>query len=103
MIDAQTLSCMIEATNWYLHKRTTTHADLNDLKAYVLLTAVKNLRKDVVARLMQQMTVEGGRPGDSAKEGALSVALSLASLCLKPPLENKEKEEETDDNRGNGL
>lgn len=94
---------MIEATNWYLHERTATHADLDDLKAYVLLTAVKNQRKDVVVRLLQQTTMKTDRLDRNRKGGAPSVALSLASLCLKSPPENQGEGTEPDDNRENGL
>lgn len=94
---------MIEAINWYLHKRTATHADLDDLKAYVLLTAVKNQRKDVVVRLLQQTTMKRDRLDRNRKGGAPSVALSLASLCLKSPPENQGEGTEPDDNRENGL
>lgn len=72
----------------------------------MLLTAVKNLRKDVVARLLLLKNVEGDDLGDSPKRGVTSVALSFASLCLKPSSEKQKKgktDDDNDDYREKGL
>ncbi len=94
---------MIETTNWYLHMRTTTHADLDDLKAYVLLTAVKDHREDVVARLLPQATVKGDELGDIAKRGAPSVGFSLASSFLQSLLQVDEEGEQRHNDRRYSL
>lgn len=86
MIDSQTLGSIIEAINWYAHKRVATQTDLGDLKAFVLLTAVKNLHNDAVEWLLQGATWKDDRPRDRLEGGAPSVAVTMASLYLKQAL-----------------
>lgn len=76
---------MLEATNNYLHKRrsTASHADLDNLKALILLTAVKNLCDDAVERLLPLMISKEDFPGQAPQGGLPFVALSLASLHIK--------------------
>ncbi|KAI4169449.1 MAG: hypothetical protein LQ346_008964 [Caloplaca aetnensis] len=61
--------------------------------------AVKNQRKDVVARLLPQTNVKGDGLGDISIEDAPSVARSLAYLCLQSPQQIGKDEEEHDIDR----
>ena len=79
--DAQHLGCLTEATNFYYFGREADHASLEDLEAYVLITAVKNQKKDVIGRLLQRI---------SPKENALeSESLVVASMLASQRLANQ--------------
>lgn len=70
-----------------MNKRTAAHADLDDLKAFVLLTAVKNnLPDDPVARLLHLTRWKNYRLSDGLKGGAPCLAVTMASLHLKHEL-----------------
>ena len=79
----------MEATNWYFHKRKVSEVDLDDLKAFILFTAVKNLRKDVVAKLVQRTKVKRNTVSEDPERSAPFVAFSLASLHLKDDLNQR--------------
>ena len=76
--DAEHLGCLTEATNFYYFDRKADHTSLEDLKAYVLITAVKNEKKDVIARLLQRIPPKE----DALESESLVVASMLASQRL---------------------
>ena len=77
--DAQFFGCLIEATNFYYFGRRAKHTSLEDLKAYVLITAVKNRAEDAVARLLQRGSVKEDALDSESGEGPVIVASMLAS------------------------
>ena len=77
--DAQFLSCLIEATNFYYFGRNAKHANLEELKAYVLITAVKNRSEDAVARLLQRTSLKGDSQDSESDGGPAIIASTLAS------------------------
>ncbi len=77
--DAQFLGCLIEATNFYYFGRRAKHASLEELKAYMLITAVKNRAEDAIARLLQRRFVKEDALDSESDEGPVSVASILAS------------------------
>lgn len=77
--DAHLLGCLIEATNFYYLGRSAKHASLEDLKAYVLFTAVKNQREDAVARLLQKTSLKEDTLDSQSDGGPVVVASVLAS------------------------
>lgn len=77
--DAQFLGCLIEATNFYHFDRKANHASLEDLKAYVLITAVKNQIKDAVTRLLQRTSFREEILDSESDGGPIMVASRLAS------------------------
>lgn len=77
--DAQFLVCLIEATNFYYFGRKAKHASLEELKAYVLITAVKNRKEDAVARLLQRMPLKDDILDSESDGGPVIVASKLAS------------------------
>ena len=79
----------MEATNWYFHKRIASQVDLDDLKAFVLLTAVKNSHGDVVARLVQRTAFKRDMLSENPERGAPFLALTLASRHLKGDLNQR--------------
>ena len=79
--DARHFGCLVEATNFYCCGRKADHASLEDLKAYVLITAVKNRKKDVIEQLLQRI---------SPKDGALqNESFVVASMLAKQRLANQ--------------
>ena len=84
--DAQFLSCLIEATNFYYFDRRAEHSSLADLKAYVLITAVKNQRKDVIEQLSQRPSPNEDLPESESEGGPAAVASMLASqqIAIQP-------------------
>ena len=76
--DARHLGCLIEATNFYCCGRKADHASLENLKAYVLIMAVKNEKKDVVEQLLQRISPKD----DAVKSESFVVASMLASQRL---------------------
>ena len=77
--DAHFLGCLIEATNFYYFGRRAKHTSLEDLKAYVLTTAIKNERKDAVARLLQGTSLKENDPESESYGGPVVMASTLAS------------------------
>lgn len=86
--DAQHLGCLVEATNFYYFGRKAKHASLEDLKAYVLIIAVKNQRTDVIQRLVQRTAPSKNAPESESDGGSVVVASVLASQ----PIANQPKE-----------
>ena len=84
--DVQFLSCLIEATNFYYFDRRAEHSSLADLKAYVLITAVKNHRKDVIEQLSQRPSPNEDLPENESEGGPAAVASMLASqqIAIQP-------------------
>ena len=84
--EAQVLCNMIEATTFYLLGRQADHASLEDLKAYMLLTAVKNREGQAAAQIRQEIfkidnTVENEKKGSLAR-----LAVSMTSQWMKGQL-----------------
>ena len=77
--DAQFLGSLIEATKFYYLGRNAKHTSLEDLKAYMLLTAVKNRKEDAVARLLQRAFTRGDTPDSGSDGGPVVIASLLAS------------------------
>lgn len=77
--DAQFLGCLSEATNFYYFGRRAKHESLEDLKAFVLITAVKNQREDAVARLLQRTSIKEDTLASESEGGPIIVASMLAS------------------------
>ena len=81
--EAQVLCNMIEATTFYMTERQVDHASLEDLKAYILLTAVKNREEQAAAHMRQEICktdniVESDRKGSLAQ-----LAVSITSQWIK--------------------
>ena len=77
--DANLLGCLIEATNFYYFGRRAKHGSLEDLKAYVLITVIKNKREDAVARLLQANSLKEDDPESESYGGPVVMASTLAS------------------------
>ena len=74
--DAQHLGCLTEATNFYYFGRKANRTSLKDLKAYVLITAVKNQKKDVIEQLLQRINPEM-EPLESDADGSPVIVASI--------------------------
>lgn len=74
--DAQFLGCLIEAANFCYFGRRANHVSLDELKAFVLITAVKNQREDAVARLLQRTSIKEDTLASESEGGAI-----LLHLC----------------------
>ena len=72
-----------------MNKCTAARTSLDDLKAFVLLTAVKNLHDDFVERLLHKTSWKECRPIDGLEGGAPCVAVSMASQHLKRELNHQ--------------
>ena len=77
--DAHHLGCLIEATNFYYFSQEANPTSLEDLKAYVLLTAVKNQKKDVIEQLLQRTSPKNNALGSESDGSPVVVASMLAS------------------------
>lgn len=84
--DAQFLGCLIEATNFYYFGRKAKHASLEDLKAYVLITAIKNQREDAVTRLLQRTSFKEEILDSESDGGPVMIASTLASQQISHQL-----------------
>lgn len=80
--DAHFLHCLIEATNFYYFGRRAKHTSLENLKAYILIIAVKNQREDVVARLSQSISLDEDTIERESDGGPVVIASMLASQQL---------------------
>ena len=76
--DARHFGCLVKATNFYCCGRKADHASLEDLKAYVLITAVKNQKKDVIEQLLRRILPEDG----ALQSESFVVVFMLASQRL---------------------
>ena len=82
-LEAQVLYTMIETTNFYVLGRQAAHASLEDLRAYILLSAVKNQQEQAVVQILQGIrktnnTVESFQKGHLAR-----LAVSMASEWIE--------------------
>ena len=77
--DADFLGCLIEGTNFYYFGRKNLYTSLEDLKAYMLLTAVKNRTEGAVARLLQTASREEDTLDSDCDGGPVIIASMLAS------------------------
>ena len=55
--DAKLLYCVLEAAEFYYHERSRRHYNLNALKAYIVLAAIKNQHQDLVAGLIANTSI----------------------------------------------
>ena len=77
--DTHLLGCLIEATNFYYFGRKAKNTSLEDLKAYVLITAVKNREEDAIVRLLQRTSFKDDVLESGHEDGVAAVASALAS------------------------
>ena len=87
------VECLTRGTNEYMHCRTAESSSLADLRAFVLLTAVKNQERDIVARLLQLTTLTNNVLKAKHEQCALTMAHSLASQQTKQILDERVLEE----------
>ena len=86
--DAQHLGCLIEATNFYYFGRKANHTSLENLKAYVLITAIKNQKKDVIEQLLQRISPKIDALRSESDGSPVVVASMLASQLIANQLIN---------------
>ena len=92
--DVQHFGCLIEATNFYYFGRKANRTSLEDLKAYVLITAIKNQKKDVIEQLLQRISTEKDALESDFDGSPVIVASMLASQRIADQL-IKSSESET--------
>ena len=80
--EAQVLSTMIEATTFYVLDRRVDHASLEDLKAYMLLTAVENKYERAVVQMLQEFHETDNSVESNPKESLAQLAVSIASQWI---------------------
>ena len=81
--EAKVLRTMIEATEFYLSGRRADHGSLEDLKAYMLLTAVKNQEELAVAKIRQQISATDDFAERNQKGSLALLAVSMALQWIK--------------------
>ena len=81
--DVQVLRTMIEATTFYVLGRQVDHVSLEDLKAYMLLTAVKNQHEHAVVQIRQESPERKNMAKSNEKESLARLADSMASQWLE--------------------
>ena len=84
--DAQHLGGLIHATNFYYFGRKAKNTSLEDLEAYVLITAVKDQKKDVIEQLLQKISPETDALGSESDRSPAIVASMLASQRIRNQL-----------------
>ena len=91
--DVEVLCTMIEATTFYVLGRQVDHVSLEDLKAYMLLTAVKNQHEYAVVQIRQE-SPEINNIVKSDQKGSLArLAVSMASQWLEGWLFQTDKDD----------
>lgn len=81
--EAQVLCNMIEAATFYILGRQVEHASLEDLKAYMLLTAIKNREEQTAAQIRQEI-FKTDHIVESDQKGSLAeFAVSISSQWIK--------------------
>ncbi len=80
--EAQVLSTMIEATTFYVLDRRVDNASLEDLKAYMLLTAVENKYERAVVQMLQEFHETDNSVESNPKESLAQLAVSIASQWI---------------------
>ena len=91
--DAQVLCTMIEATTFYILGRQVDHFSLEYLKAYMLLTAVKNQQKEAVVQIRQESPETGNIAKSNQKESLARLAVSMASQWIEGRLFQDDKDD----------
>lgn len=81
--EAHVLCSMIEATTFYIVGRQADHASLEDLKAYMLLTAVKNQNKEAVAQIRQEICKTDDIVESDQRGSLAQLAVAMASQWIK--------------------
>lgn len=76
---------MIEATVFYLHERAATFWDIDDLRAYTLLAAVKCHRDEAALSLIERLAPVPGHPNE-VPENITALAASMAVAQAKHEL-----------------
>lgn len=79
---------MLSGINVYLHSRQAKHNNIEDLKAFVLLTAIKEGDKDTVATLLQRSRADVSTLGQ--EEYLPVIAQTLASRYMKGVFHERE-------------
>ena len=81
--EAQVLFTMIETTNFYLLGRQADHASLEDLRAYILLTTVKNRQWQAVLQILQEFRKTNNIVESNQKGSLGRLAVSIASQWIE--------------------
>ena len=74
---------MIEAMTFYVLGRQADNFSLEDLKAYMLVTAVKNQQEEAVVQLRQESPEMNNIVKSNQKEGLARLAVSMASQWIQ--------------------
>lgn len=81
--EAQVLWNMAEATSFYMSGRRLDHASLEDLKAYMLLTAVKNREEQAALQIRQEICKMNDIVECDQKGSLAQLAVSMTSQWIK--------------------
>lgn len=81
--EAHLLWNMIKATEFYVRGRRVNHASLEDLKAYMLLTAVKNGQKQAVVQIRQEIHDTDSFVESKPKDNLTQLAVSMAAQWIE--------------------
>ncbi len=98
--DAHFLACLIEATNFYYFGRKAKHVSLEEMKAYMLMTAVKNQRKKAVQCLLHWKSPNNDTTDNESNGGPIVEASILASQQISNQL-NEQLLPDSDPQRSN--
>ena len=80
--DAQDLCAMLEATQFYVFEHVVKCPNLDGLKAYILLTAIKNEARGAVERILPQLSELYAGNANNGDEEVLLIAVSLATQII---------------------
>ena len=80
--DAQDLCAMLEATKFYVFEHVVICPNLGSLKAYILLTAIKNEARSAVERMLPQFSELYAGNANNREEEVLLIAVSLATQII---------------------
>ena len=86
--DAQFFCSVVEAAKSYFFCRDCDHVNIDDFRAFILITAVKNKCKDEIIRLMKNPISSRGFRERNGSEILLTVASTLASQFIENGLDN---------------
>ena len=81
--EAQVLWNMAEATSFYMSGRRVDHASLEDLKAYMLLTAVKNGEEQAASQIRQEICKMDNIVESDQKGSLAQLAVSMTSQLIE--------------------
>ena len=93
--EAQVLCTMIEATTFYILGRQLDHFSLDDLRAYMLLTAVKNQQEEAVVQILQERPETDNIVKSNQRQILAGLAVSMASQWTEGRLFQNDKGDST--------